>query len=876
MNLNFLLLFTAAPLALLAGPRPNIILIMADDMGYGDPSYVGNSVLQTNGSAHPDQGWIQTPIMDEMAADGLRFDRFYSASAVCSPTRASCLTGRNPYRVGVPHANSGKIGADETPLSIILAAEGYATGHFGKWHLGTMTTLRNDSNRGTPTNLEEYSAPWHFDYDVCFATESKVPTFHPYRKTTNGLALPTAFTIDPTIGYKITDANFYGTHYWEIPQNPETAAEGSVVPISEVNNAVDGDDSKLITDEAITFIQGAVAEEKPFFVVLWYHTPHKPLVDPDGVSGVDSSDAAKDGIEDLDAEIGNLRAALTTLGVRDDTMLWLTSDNGPENGVNSPNETDPARSVRSGGLRERKRSFYEGGIRVPGILEWPNGITNPGRSTAFLSSTSDYYTTILDYLNLSAPNQKALDGLSLRPVIDDLSETRSSPIGFLIGAPDDNQAWMNQDYKLVRVGSQWELYDMTLPDHQLELTALATASNVGTKTQEIQDIYNAMLADYTTWKATVDNDTVLESATAPTSTLSAASSATDTAFTLTVNFGLGVTGLSASDFVVSGGYANTLTGSGSCYSLQIQPSFFSDISVRLPQGATFAADGTPSRPSNELLMAVTNAVIVETVESTLDFDGSSYTTVDSENLSPATGNNNVDKFSVSGGGAFDTTLYVRSNSIWLDRRVQALLQFDLSGLDASELDVATLHLRGYSLNADDSVSLQAVAAAADWSEAPAYGIATQGVVVAGGDVTARLDGSLTRSYAIDVTDMVKAWLDGSATNYGILLKLSSDTINNGVGIQLSGDDAPSLDVSQAPLKILRHEIVPQSSESGEALSLIFQGTPGVTYYLHESLSLSSDWADVDTVTPEAEVINFTVPRGNKDTAFYRVSTESIP
>jgi len=136
--------------------RPNIILMMADDLGWGDPSYNG--------------GWINTPTLDTVAASGLRFDRFYSAGAVCSPTRASCLTGRNPLRVGVPNANSGHLGRDETPLSEVLDNAGYTCGHFGKWHLGTLTTLRNDSNRGAPGATAHYSPPWHHQYDTCCAT----------------------------------------------------------------------------------------------------------------------------------------------------------------------------------------------------------------------------------------------------------------------------------------------------------------------------------------------------------------------------------------------------------------------------------------------------------------------------------------------------------------------------------------------------------------------------------------------------------------------------------------------------------------------------------------------------------------------------------
>ena len=156
---------------------------MADDMGWGDPSYNSMTVNLADGvTPHPDRGWIQTPTLDAMAANGIRFDRFYAASAVCSPTRASCLTGRNPFRVGVPTANSGSLGRDESTLSKVLAREGYRCGHFGKWHLGVMTTLTNDSNRGGPGGANHFQTPWHHGYDACFATEAKVPTYHPYRR----------------------------------------------------------------------------------------------------------------------------------------------------------------------------------------------------------------------------------------------------------------------------------------------------------------------------------------------------------------------------------------------------------------------------------------------------------------------------------------------------------------------------------------------------------------------------------------------------------------------------------------------------------------------------------------------------------------------
>ena len=576
-----------------AAPRPNIILVMADDMGWGDPGYNSMTVTYADGTPHPDQGWISTPTMDAMAANGLRFDRFYSASAVCSPTRASCLTGRNPIRVGVPNANSGRLGFDETPLSEVLSNVGYTCGHFGKWHLGSMTTLRSDSNRGG--NASVYSAPWHHSYDFCYATESKVPTYHPYRKANNSASLPTSFS----------DSNFYGTRYWRMPATwNQTSGEGDAVPVTEVNNSLDGDDSKLIVDQAIPFIQGAVAQGKPFFVVVWFHTPHKPTVDPDGTSGVDSPDTVKDSIEDLDTALGRLRNELTTLGVRGNTMLWVTSDNGPENGQNSTNETNTVRSIRSGRLLERKRSLHEGGVRVPGLLEWPDVITS-GMTTNVPAITSDYYPTILDYLQISVPNQKPLDGISLRPVIDGTATVRTKPIGFKYAG--DN-SWVNQQYKLINDGSGWELYDLIniATGQEPEQTALATASNINSQPQAIQDIYNTMLAEYTAWNTSTANDTPYVHSTQPTANLSTPLNTVSSPFTVTVTFNETVSQLHANEFVVTNGTASGLAGAGTTWMVTITPATNGAVTIDLPEGCAIDAHGNPNASSNQLNITYSN------------------------------------------------------------------------------------------------------------------------------------------------------------------------------------------------------------------------------------------------------------------------------
>ncbi|MEN8734608.1 MAG: sulfatase-like hydrolase/transferase, partial [Lentimonas sp.] len=144
--------------------------MMADDLGWGD--------VQCFNPATP----IKTPQLDAMAAAGVQFNRFYSSSPVCSPTRGSSLTGRHPFRFGIYYANKGHLKVEELTLAELLQKQGYATGHFGKWHLGTLTTEIKDANRGKPRNTKDFSPPWQNGFDVCFSTESKVPTWDPMLK----------------------------------------------------------------------------------------------------------------------------------------------------------------------------------------------------------------------------------------------------------------------------------------------------------------------------------------------------------------------------------------------------------------------------------------------------------------------------------------------------------------------------------------------------------------------------------------------------------------------------------------------------------------------------------------------------------------------
>jgi len=871
----FLLVCLSVVTALPAAPRPNIILAMADDMGWGDPGYNSTTVLNPPDATHedwwphPDQGWISTPTMDTMAANGLRFDRFYSASAVCSPTRASCLTGRNPFRIGVPTANSGRLGFDETPLSEVLSDQGYLCGHFGKWHLGSLTTLRADSNRGG--NAGVYSGPWHHAYDSCFCTESKVPTYHPYRKANNNLPLPVDFA----------DSNFYGTRYWRMPATwNQTSGEGDVVPAAEINDATNGDDSKILVDQAIPFIQAAVAAGEPFFVVLWFHTPHKPVVDPEGVSGVDSSDAGRDSIEDLDTALGRVRAELTTLGVRGNTMFWVTSDNGPENGVNSFNESSTVRSIRSGRFLERKRSLHEGGLRVPGILEWPDVITS-GMTTDFPAVTSDYYPTILDYLCLGIPGQKPLDGISLRPVIEGTATTRTKPIGFKFSG---DKSWVNQRYKLIDDdddGDAWELYDLlNIPaGEEVEQTPTATAANIASQPQPIQDIYNTMLAEFTAWDAAVGADTPYVHTSQPTVTLGTPSTDVTEPFTVTATFSEDVSELNAGEFSVTNGTASGLTGSGTTWMLTISPAWTGTVTIDLPEGCAIDPDGNPNAASNSLTVNYTDpedgpATIVSSTVSTL-----AGQTVDNLGNVPGNQDNNELKFTAGTtndgvANPYTTTLYVRSSGVDL-RKVRAFVRFDLSGFSDHPVASADLSFNGHSLNDQNAVDIEVVPLGADWSETgtplPTFDHLTVGSAVNGGSIIAGLaPGDHTRDYTFDVTPAVRNWLDGTWPNHGLQIRLTSTTENNGVGIKTSGAGAIQLLVDQAPLIATG---ISTGAPDPYDLAIRWNSAPDVGYRIETSLLLQGDWIPLDDVPGSGGTSTVFIHEnglGGPPSRFYRV------
>jgi arylsulfatase A-like enzyme len=398
-----------------AANKPNVVLCMADDLGWGDPGFNGNRV-------------IQTPHLDAMAEAGLRFARFYSAAPVCSPTRGSCLTGRHPYRYGVFFANVGHLRREEVTLAEALKTQGYSTGHFGKWHLGTL--LPDYSGKGERRDpAENCMTPAMSGFDEWFSTEYAVATWDPY---------------DP--------ANAHGRKrdvrnlYWHNGTN--------------VTEKLRGDDSRIIMDRVLPFIRQAAEGATPFLAVVWFHAPHAPVVAGPHYRRMYAQYGEDEQhyygcITAMDEQIGRLRAELRRLNVAHNTMFWFCSDNGPE----GKDGRHGCFRGSAGPFRGRKRSLLEGGIRVPALLEWPARMAG-GRLTDALCCTSDYFPTVLDALGFKMKGQpEPIDGVSLLPLIEGKTVKRAVPVAFESGR---QVALMEGRYKIYSKdgGASYAIFDL--------------------------------------------------------------------------------------------------------------------------------------------------------------------------------------------------------------------------------------------------------------------------------------------------------------------------------------------------------------------------------------------------------------------------------
>lgn len=346
--------------ALSAAP-PNIIVIYADDLGYGDLGCYGSPT-------------IRTPNLDKMASEGLRFTDFYSGAEVCTPSRAALLTGRYPLRSGMAGSrrvlfpNSlGGLPATEVTLAESLKDAGYATSHVGKWHLG----------------IHEGSRPMDQGFDETFGL--------PYSNDMDARpGLPKGSTGSPTPP--------------EDGWNVALIQNGKVIEQPADQTTL----TKRYTEQAVKFIRAN--QKAPFFLYFAHTFPHVPMFASPDFKGKSRAGIYGDAVEELDWSVGEILSTLRESKLAENTLVVFSSDNGPW--LTMGNQGGSA-----GLLRDGKGSTWEGGMRVPGIA-WMPGKIQPGVTTQ-MSSVLDLYPTALKLAGAPAPKDVSLDGVDLTALLFD-------------------------------------------------------------------------------------------------------------------------------------------------------------------------------------------------------------------------------------------------------------------------------------------------------------------------------------------------------------------------------------------------------------------------------------------------------------------------
>ena len=334
--------------------KPNIVLMVADDMGYGDFGLYS-------------EGRVHTPSINQLATESLRLTQHYAGSAVCSPSRAALLTGRYPIRTGAitPQEVLGydRIELSEATIGDSFKAAGYATGMVGKWHNGALD-----------------------------------PRFHPNSRG-----------FDDFAGFRGGWADYYR---WNLDRNGSfEKSDGRYL-------------TDVLADEAVTFIQRH--RNEPFFLMVTWNAPHSPLQAPEKVTQKYVDAGFELGIaiiyamiEVMDQGIGKVRQALDSAGIADDTLLMFTSDNGPAFTHRSDQVPDGV-SVDSRrfncGFAGAKASVYEGGIRVPMIARWPNGLPQDLEIDKQIVFT-DWLPTLMSLVKINHVGNKPLDGIDMSEIL---------------------------------------------------------------------------------------------------------------------------------------------------------------------------------------------------------------------------------------------------------------------------------------------------------------------------------------------------------------------------------------------------------------------------------------------------------------------------
>jgi len=437
--------------------RPNVVLINADDLGYGDLGCYGHPV-------------IQTPNLDRLAAEGMKLTRFYAPSALCSPSRAALLTGRTPYRTGIKSWIPGNSGIylhrQEITLATLLKQAGYATALIGKWHL--------NSDLGDPTQPQ----PSDHGFDYAYGHNAfQIPTNHnPTNVYRNGQKLP------PQAGYT---AQLY--------------ADEAIAWLEQRSAAHEPFFLYLASAEPHT----SFANPPEYNALYAQYTKGKVVPIPNGGPKPPAELLVARGpgeyyanITFLDAQLGRVLAALDRLGHRQDTLVVFTSDNGPvtsqwENWyeINAYGDT--------GGFRGRKHHLYEGGLRVPTLVRLP-GVVPTGTITDALATGMDLFTTIAAFCGVPVPSDRAIDGLDLSGVLRGGAAPAARPHYWALPHPDGKEfAYREGDWKLILNHDlePIELYDLAHDPHEFFNLLPTEPARSATLTSAFRRHHASVLAD---------------------------------------------------------------------------------------------------------------------------------------------------------------------------------------------------------------------------------------------------------------------------------------------------------------------------------------------------------------------------------------------
>ncbi len=367
--------------------KPNVVLILVDDMGYGDFSAFND-------------GLSHTPTLDALMSESVCFTQQYCGSAVCNPSRAALMTGRYPHRTGsidtLDARGLDRLALREVTMGDMFEAAGYATGLIGKWHLGAADPRYHPNARGFEEFVGFRGGWWDY-YD---------------------------WTLDYNGSFKQTDGRYL---------------------------------TDVFTDEAVRFIQRHSSE--PFFLHLTYNAPHGPLQCPDEeVAPFAETGEFTTGVSTLygmikrmDQGVAGVLAALEDQGVADNTIVMFTSDNGPQ--FSGPSAGDMSTTRFNCGFNGCKGLVYEGGIRVPMIIRWPEGFDG-GRQVDHMAHFTDWYPTLAAATGVQMPDGPPLDGWDVLPVMrgesDQVNSRRFWQWNRYSPVLECNAAMRDGDWKLVR------------------------------------------------------------------------------------------------------------------------------------------------------------------------------------------------------------------------------------------------------------------------------------------------------------------------------------------------------------------------------------------------------------------------------------------